>query len=227
MANNTTATGSNIVGVTGVHPDNIGKGIKWNPATKQYEVALGKGLYIDNAGLIQIQSNAPTIKTFDNGTGKVVHKQVIIDYGAIVEVSGTVMLPLPPNPKEIVAQLNAGNSTLHKEFLDEVKRTQPDIDVYLPHRADTKTLGMGGVNDKTDLFYIEAVYRLKLADFGISQVLAVNATAGDVYDYRKETAWVVSDIISQQETVPIGVHTYFSQGQTSIAVSYSIKGLKA
>lgn len=210
-----------------VAPANMGKGIKWNPDTKQYEVALGKGLYVDNSGLIQIQSNEPTIKTFDNGTGIVVHKQAIIDYGAIVEVSGTVMLPLPSNPSEIIAQADLGDATPYQAFLAEVQRTQPDIYVHAPYRADIKKLGMGGVNDQTDLFYIEASYNLKPADFGIAQILAVNATAGDVWGYRKETAWVVSDITSQQDYVPIGIHTYFSEGQTSIAVSYSVKGLKA
>ena len=210
-----------------VAPANMGKGIKWNPDTKQYEVALGKGLYIDDTGLIQMQNNEPTIKTFDNGTGTVIHKQIIIDYGAIVEVSGTVMLPLPPNPSEIVTQMDYGDATLYQAFLAEVQRTQPDVIVWLPHRADGEKLGLSGVNDQKDKFYIEAQYNLKLADFGIAQVLAVNATAGDVLMYRKETAWVVSDITSQQDYVPIGIHTYFSDGQTHIAVSYSVKGLKA
>ena len=210
-----------------VAPANMGKGIKWNPDTKQYEVALGKGLYIDDTGLIQMRSNEPTIKTFDNGTGTVIHKQIIIDYGAIVEVSGTVMLPLPPNPSEIVTQMDYGDATLYQAFLAEVQRTQPDVNVWLPHRADGEKLGLSWVNDQQDKFYIEAQYNLKLADFGIAQVLAVNATAGDVLMYRKETAWVVSDITSQQDYVPIGIHTYFSDGQTSIAVSYSVKGLKA
>ena len=210
-----------------VAPANMGKGIKWNPDTKQYEVALGKGLYIDDTGLIQMQNNEPTIKTFDNGTGTVIHKQAIIDFGGLIEVSGTVMLPLPPNPSEIVTQMDYGDATLYQAFLAEVQRTQPDVNVWLPRRADGEKLGLW-TNDKIeDIFYIEAQYNLKLADFGIAQVLAVNATAGDVMHYRKETAWVVSDITSQQDYVPIGVHTYFSDGQTSIAVSYSVKGLKA
>ena len=57
MAKNTTATGSVIDGVTVVHPDNMGKGIKWNDTTKKYEVNVkdGSGLANDandgNGGL--------------------------------------------------------------------------------------------------------------------------------------------------------------------------------
>lgn len=40
MAINTTGNNGSVVGVTGVHPDNIGKGIKWNDTTKQYEVDI-------------------------------------------------------------------------------------------------------------------------------------------------------------------------------------------
>ena len=36
-----------------VAPANMGKGIKWNPDTKQYEVSLGNGLYFDENGIIQ------------------------------------------------------------------------------------------------------------------------------------------------------------------------------
>lgn len=34
MAINTTGNNGSVVGVTGVHPDNIGKGILWDEATK-------------------------------------------------------------------------------------------------------------------------------------------------------------------------------------------------
>ena len=40
MAKNTTATGSVIDGVTVVTPDNIGKGVWYNPATQKYEVEI-------------------------------------------------------------------------------------------------------------------------------------------------------------------------------------------
>ena len=55
MTKNTTATGSTIDGVTVVHPDNIGKGIKWDEATQKYQVALGDGLYIDDSGNVAIK----------------------------------------------------------------------------------------------------------------------------------------------------------------------------
>lgn len=45
MAINTTGNNGSVVGVTGVHPDNIGKGIKWNETTKKYEVAISNQAY--------------------------------------------------------------------------------------------------------------------------------------------------------------------------------------
>lgn len=40
MAKNTTGSGAIVEGATFVHPGNIGKGIKWNDTTKQYDVAI-------------------------------------------------------------------------------------------------------------------------------------------------------------------------------------------
>ena len=40
MAINTTGNNGSVVGVTGVHPDNMGKGIKYNNTSKKYEVAI-------------------------------------------------------------------------------------------------------------------------------------------------------------------------------------------
>ena len=68
-------------GVLTVSNSNIGKGIKWNPATNQYEVALSDELFINNEGLIQLKVIEPIIETFDNGTGVVKHRRAIIDYG--------------------------------------------------------------------------------------------------------------------------------------------------
>ena len=61
MAKNTTATGSVIDGVTVVHPDNMGKGIKWNDTTKKYEVNVkagsgsGSGIVINDNGELEVK----------------------------------------------------------------------------------------------------------------------------------------------------------------------------
>lgn len=57
MAKNTTATGSTIDGVTVVHPDNIGKGIKWNDTTKKYEVDVKEdsGIIINELGELEVR----------------------------------------------------------------------------------------------------------------------------------------------------------------------------
>ena len=40
MAINTTGNKDSVVGVTGVHPNNMGKGLLWDKATKTYYVAI-------------------------------------------------------------------------------------------------------------------------------------------------------------------------------------------
>ena len=57
MAKNTTAIGSTIDGVTVVHPDNIGKGIKWNDTTKKYEVDVKEdsGIIINELGELEVR----------------------------------------------------------------------------------------------------------------------------------------------------------------------------
>ena len=59
MAKNTTATGSMIDGVTVVHPDNIGKGIKWDEATKTYYVAIDERMFeVDEIGRLKLRVSA-------------------------------------------------------------------------------------------------------------------------------------------------------------------------
>ena len=57
MAINTTGNNGSVIGVTGVHPDNIGKGIKWNDTTKKYEVNVkdGSGIIINDNGELEIK----------------------------------------------------------------------------------------------------------------------------------------------------------------------------
>ena len=57
MAINTTGNNGSVVGVTGVHPDNIGKGIKWNDTTKKYEVDVKEdsGIIINELGELEVR----------------------------------------------------------------------------------------------------------------------------------------------------------------------------
>ena len=59
MAKNTTATGATIDGVTVVHPDNIGKGILWDEATKTYYVAIDDKMFErDELGRLKLRVSA-------------------------------------------------------------------------------------------------------------------------------------------------------------------------
>ena len=77
------------------------------------------------------------------------------------------------------------------------------------------------------LYYAESEYEIDVAEFGISKVVSVSCTAGDIIGPRRETAWVVDDITALTTVVPIGIHVFFSEGQTECAISYTIKGTKA
>ena len=89
-------------GVLTVSNSNIGKGIKWNPDTKQYEVNIGDGLEINEQGQVVAKRITP-ITTFDNGTGAVVNNSVIVDYGnGIIEFSGWVVVQCTKEGPNIV-----------------------------------------------------------------------------------------------------------------------------
>ena len=59
MAINTTGNNGSVVGVTGVHPDNIGKGLLWDPATKTYYVAVDDRTFeVDELGRLKLRVSA-------------------------------------------------------------------------------------------------------------------------------------------------------------------------
>lgn len=204
-----------------VAPMNIGKGIKWNPDTKQYEVALSDGLFINDEGLIQLKANKPKIETFDNGTGVVKHRRAIIDYGGLVEVSGTIKLGL------MSPEFAFGTSVSDDAIAAEINRLKSIYgEPFVANRPNKVTSTPMGETTEV-LYYVESGYNIDVAEFGIAKVVSVSCTAGDVFGYRRETAWVIDDITTLTTVVPIGIHVFFSEGQTECAVSYTIKGVKA
>ena len=59
MAINTTGNNDSVVGVTGVHPDNMGKGLLWDKATKTYYVAIDdRTLERDEFGRLKLRVSA-------------------------------------------------------------------------------------------------------------------------------------------------------------------------
>lgn len=216
----------NLVNAPDVHvvaPSNMGKGIKYNESTKQYDVSVGSGLEINSNGEV-VTVNKPEIRTFDNGTGKVVHKQAITDAGGFIEVSGVISLPLPSDPK---ALLNLGGDDPKIEAYQEQQRRATGISNLVVYggtgKADGFALGMTFAG--AELYYHEVGFLLNLADYGIDELVSAVATAGDVPGWKKETAWVVSSF-EKQAYVPIGIHVYMSPGDTACSVSYAIKGTK-
>ena len=201
-------------GVLTVSNSNIGKGIKWNPATNQYEVALSDELFINNEGLIQLKAGKPKIETFDYGTGKVKHRRAIIDYGGFIEVSGIITLGWMNSDFATPANVSAGMLTAETNRLKSIYG--PGLIVYQP---STVTTGQ--------LYTVETGYNINVAELGISKVFSVSCTAGDIDWPRNERAWVIADIQTLNTVVPIGFQTDFSPGQTEGTVSYTIKGTKA
>lgn len=59
MVINTTGNRGSVVGVTGVHPDNMGKGILWDEATKSYYVAIDDKIFErDELGQLKLRVSA-------------------------------------------------------------------------------------------------------------------------------------------------------------------------
>ena len=200
-------------GVLTVSNSNIGKGIKWNPATKQYEVALSDELFINNEGLIQLKAGKPKIETFDYGTGAVKHRRAIIDYGGLIEVSGTITLGWMSSDFATPDYVSTGRLTAETNRLKSIYGQG-----LMVNRPTTVTPG---------LYNIETGYNINVAELGISKVVSVSCTAGDISGYTNEKVWVLADINTLTTVVPINIQADFRYGQTEGSVSYTIKGIKA
>lgn len=193
-----------------VHPTNIGKGIKWNESSKQYEVNIGDGLEINKKGQVVVKNifkDLTTEKVVDNGTGEVIGEKYTIDYGnGLIETNGLITFPLDTTPRK------AGQSILHR-------------DLGNGFRGGCTATSMQ-YTDVPNLYHKESAISLKASDFGMSKFLYVNGIALDLGGARTETAWVVSDGIFS-ETVAIGVHTLAGLEQDKIKVMFQVKGIKA
>lgn len=91
MAKNTTATGSTIDGVTVVHPDNIGKGIKWNDTTKKYEVDLDVLVSSESGNRLEVRGDGLGVwETVESN----LHKQYVDSVGGNDANDGSKSSPL-------------------------------------------------------------------------------------------------------------------------------------
>ena len=201
-------------GVLTVSNSNIGKGINWNPATNQYEVAISDELFINNEGLIQLKVGTPDIELFDYGTGKVKHRRAIIDYGGFIEVSGIITLGWMDSDFATPANVSTDQLTAETNRLKSIYG--PGLIVYQP---STVTTGQ--------LYTVETGYNINVAEIGISKVVSVSCTAGDISGYTNEKVWVMADIHTLTTVVPINIQADFRYSQTEGTVSYTIKGIKA
>lgn len=207
-----------------VAPSNIGKGIIWNPVTKQYEVNIGDGLEINPQGKVVAKIPTPEVRTQDNGTGVVIHKQTIIDYGGVIEVSGRATLPLP-NKAQIDMCLN--NPTAWGIFRLSQDKTKPKM--HGVTRVDVPTAQKMGLAlfNSTEMYYAESNVELDFRQFGMKEVISVSATSGDTLGYKAEGAWAV-DLFDSNSTIMVGVHVYYSPDENlTCALNYTIKGIKA
>lgn len=193
-----------------VAPANMGKGIKWNPITKQYEVNIGDGLEINEQGQVVIKNVVakPVAENIvDNGSAEVIGKKYTIDYGnGLIEVNGMIMFPLDTTPR------TSEQGILHRDLGNGFK-------------IGCTATGMQ-YTDQANLYHKESALLMKASDFGLQSFIAVNAIAMDLSGARTETAWVVNpDMFS--DTLSIGVHTLASLEQDRINVMFQIKGIKA
>lgn len=207
---------NNVVNATDVHvvtPSNIGRGIKWDPNTKKYEVNIGEGMIITDDGKVdvkKINANPVPSDIIDPTNGKVIGNQFTIDYGnGLIEVNGVLKFPLkttPNQPTEDAYPLQIGRFYVGCD-------TEPS----------------GYFTDKIrypDIYHKESVTTFNAVDFGMSKILSVNAIACDLGGYRTETPWLVNNS-SVSDYISLGVHTLANLSQDSIQIMFQVKGTKA
>lgn len=191
-----------------VAPANIGKGIKWNPDTKQYEVNIGDGLEINEQGQVvmkPIVAEPVTTQITDNGSASVIGEQYTIDYGnGLIEVNGIIDYPL--------ATIRNADTTREARWVNGFYVGCSNDQV--PYLADTV------------LYHKETFRQITAKSLGMSKILSVNAICCDIAGYRTETPWLVNDQVFSTE-IRLGVHTLAELSQNSIRVMFQVKGIKA
>lgn len=193
-----------------VAPVNMGKGIKWNPITKQYEVNIGDGLEINEQGQVVVKTvfaNPVSENFVDNGSGEVIGQKYTIDYGnGLIETNGLITFPLDTIPR------TRGQGILHR-------------DLGNGFLIGCTATGMQ-YTDQANLYHKESALVLQASDFGMRTFVSVNAIAMDLSGARTETAWVVNNGLFS-DTLTIGVHTLAELSQDRINVMFQVKGVKA
>jgi len=195
-------------GVLTVSNSNMGKGIKWNPITKQYEVNIGDGLEINEQGQVvakKIEANPVTTQMVDNGSATVIGQTYTIDYGnGLIEVNGIMTFPLA--------------TVINRD-------TTPDaryVNGFFVGCADAPTPYL---NTET-LYHKETRRSITAKSLGMKSILNVNAIPMDISGYRTETVWLVNRELFS-DSIILGIHTLASLDQGSINVMFQIKGIKA
>lgn len=212
-----------------VTPQNIGAGIVWDTNTSKYKVDTGSG--------IKIVSNKVTLDVmpptqFDLRVRRQQNVSMLdawtIKYpNGVIELCGTVILRLPDKPEELVTTHPnaAANLAVHKQWLKD--HYSPTMTQYGHPQLVQNPAALGLTKLPSETMYLcELGYTLDVnAIAGITRVLSVTLTPGDIYGIRRETAWVNYTQGDSPTMVPMGVSTYFTKGQNSVPLHFSIKGL--
>ena len=192
-----------------VVPDNIGEGIIWDDAVKKYKINLGDGLEIKNGKVKVKQISRVETAKFDAGSALVSGRTYTIDYGnGLIEVNGLISLPLATTPNN---------------------RQASDPDTVGQQVDGTVKYGMFNVPttyNGRELYHKESVITISAASLGMSNIVGVNAVAGDVSGYLTEAVWLRNRELGG-DSVDLGVHLLAFKEAEAISVMFQIKGIKA
>ena len=214
MANKNAKNVENAPDVCVVAPSNMGKGLVYNETLKQYEV--------DTKAVTTV-----TTQKQDNGTGEVIGEQYRIDYGnGLVEVGGRFIVTFP--------DVNATSEEL-TEFVKTLPAPNKHVALCIPanyfEASSFEKIGSGSPYYREDLtsgklWHKESALVFTLAELGLSSILNINSTAGDIVGTRTETSWVVQESFDASRII-IGIHTLATEHENKCPIFYSIKGIKA
>ena len=143
-------------GVLTVSNSNMGKGIKWNPNTKQYEVNIGDGLEINEQGQVAAKKIVSTIRiytgvyggnTIGSSNDETGRRLILSDNLGIIHLdfqrasTSGIVITLPPEAPTPISKLEVQTSDGAIVYIDAGTRTVRCSNVSANRRCIADLIG--------------------------------------------------------------------------------------